>query len=291
MAIALALGTTLCYGVANFLGPVVSRRMPIIWFMLVSSFAGMVAVGALALATGAAAPGGAGLAWGLSAGALNVLALGAFYRATNLGAISIAAPLGATGAIVPVVVGLASGEAPGALQLAGIPVALAGVMLAAGGGRGRPEGGTEEEAAGHAADRAVARRSALWALCSAVLFGVYLTMFAEASEHGSVWATLDTRIAMVVVLAGAVLATGAARATAPGEVPAIALPGLLLVAGTVLFAEATTRGLLSIVSVIATLFPVVTVTLALLALDERLDGRQRIGVLLALAGVAAIAAG
>jgi uncharacterized membrane protein len=88
-----------------------------------------------------------------------------------------------------------------------------------------------------------------------------------------------------------VLATGAARATAPGEVPAIALPGLLLVAGTVLFAEATTRGLLSVVSVIATLFPVVTVTLALLLLDERLNGRQRIGVVAALAGVAAIAAG
>jgi drug/metabolite transporter (DMT)-like permease len=75
------------------------------------------------------------------------------------------------------------------------------------------------------------------------------------------------------------------------ELPPVMVPGLLLVAGTISFAAATTAGLLSVVSVIATLFPVVTVALAVLLLGERLDGRQRLGVAAALAGVCVIVAG
>ena len=281
MAVALALGTTLCYGVANYLGPLVSRRLPIAWFMLVSQGAALVVLVVLVVVLAPDAPGESHHAWGLGAGALNAVALGAFYRATNLGAISIAAPIGSTGAVVPVVVGLISGEEPGALQLVGIPLAIAGVMLAA---SARPADQT-------AVQRGDARAAVLWAVLAAMLFGVFLTTFAEAAEGGGVWATLDTRIGLVAVVLGAVLLTGAARPITPREVPAVALPGLLLVAGTLLFAAATTRGLLSIVSVIATLFPIVTVTLALILLDERLDARQRAGIVAALAGVAAIAGG
>ena len=58
-------------------------------------------------------------------------ALAAFYRGLAIGTMSIVAPVSATGAAVPVLVGLASGERPGALQLAGILVAMAGIVLAA----------------------------------------------------------------------------------------------------------------------------------------------------------------
>ena len=66
--------------------------------------------------------------------------------------------------------------------------------------------------------------------------------------------------------------------------------GLLLI-GTAAYGVATTKGLVSIVSVIATLSPVVTVALAVVLLHERLAGRQRLGVTIALAGVVLLAAG
>lgn len=282
MAIALALGTSVFYGVANYLGPLVSRRLPIAWFMLVSQGAALVVLAALVLVAGGAPPDSNALAWGLGAGALNAVALGAFYRATNLGPISVVVPIGALGAIVPVLAGLLDGERPSALQGIGIPLAIGGVMLAASGGDRRSD---DHEL------RATARAVIVWSLLAAGLFGLFLTAFAQASDDGPLWATLDTRISMVGVVLVAVLATRAATPLAPREVPAVALPGLLLVLGTLMFAEATTRGLLSVVSVIATLFPVVTVTLAMLLLRERLDGRQAVGITLALAAVVAIAAG
>lgn len=60
---------------------------------------------------------------------------------------------------------------------------------------------------------------------------------------------------------------------------------------TVAYGTATTKGLVSVVAVIATLSPVVTVGLAVVVLGERLAARQRLGVVTALAGVVLLAAG
>ena len=75
------------------------------------------------------------------------------------------------------------------------------------------------------------------------------------------------------------------------SVPALAVPGLLLLVGTVAYGEATTRGLVSVVAVLATLAPVVTVGLAVVLLGERLARRQQLGVATALLGVVLLAAG
>ncbi|MCA1695157.1 MAG: hypothetical protein LC749_10725, partial [Actinobacteria bacterium] len=129
-AVLLALLTAATYGVANYLGPLLTRRLPL---------GGVLVVGQVASLTGAlvflAVRGGStdrtGLLLGALAGAVNGVALASFYRAAALAPISIVAPIGSTGAVVPVVVAMARGERPGALQLVGIPVAIIGVALAA----------------------------------------------------------------------------------------------------------------------------------------------------------------
>ena len=60
---------------------------------------------------------------------------------------------------------------------------------------------------------------------------------------------------------------------------------------TILFAAATTAGLLSLVSVFGSLYPVFTILLAGVVLGERLGPRQRVGAAGALVGAALIAAG
>jgi drug/metabolite transporter (DMT)-like permease len=74
------------------------------------------------------------------------------------------------------------------------------------------------------------------------------------------------------------------------------LPPLLVVAGldgsaTALLAVANRHGVVSIVSVVASLYPAVTVLLARAVLAERLAPSQAAGVAGALAGVALISAG
>ncbi|MDX6199427.1 MAG: hypothetical protein QOJ79_2578 [Actinomycetota bacterium] len=276
VAVLLALLTALTYGVANYLGPLLTRRLPLGGVLVVGQTASL--VGALVLfALRGGSTDRTGLLLGIAAGILNGAALATFYTAAARGPISIVAPIGSTGAVVPVVVSMLQGERPSVLQLVGIPVAILGVALAAARAAPHPD-----------ADPVAGVGLAIFA---AAVFGTFLAVFAQASQHGSTRAVLDSRAAL---LACTVLVVAAARI--PWRIPvreiaAAAVPGVLLVTGTAAYGIATTKGLVSIVAVLATLSPVITVALAVLLLHERLIGRQRAGVAIALAGVVLLAAG
>jgi len=278
-AVLLALLTAASYGVANYLGPLLARRVPLGGILLVGQVVGVVGSLGLVAVTGFGEPGRAGVLLGLAAGLFNGIAIASFYRAASTGSISIVAPIGSTGAVVPVVVGILSGDRPSVLQYVGIPLAVLGVALAAA-RQAPPEG-----------SKAPAASSVGLALFSAVMFGLFLTVFAEASERGAPAAVLTSRISLLL---GTLLVVAVARIAwrlPRGDLPAAALPGLLLVIGTIAYGAATTQGLLSVVSVLATLSPVVSVALAVLLLGERVTGRQRVGVAVALTGVVLLAAG
>jgi drug/metabolite transporter (DMT)-like permease len=160
----------------------------------------------------------------------------------------------------------------------GIVLAIGGVALA-----GRRVGGTAEEVADM-------RRTVLLSALSAVCFGVFLWGIAPASEDGVFWGVMFSRLSLLTLLVGGALITRQALVVPAAALPKVALPGVLLFSGTLLYAAATQEGLLSVVSVIATLFPVVTVTLALVLLHERLSRAQWAGVGAALAGVVLLSA-
>jgi drug/metabolite transporter (DMT)-like permease len=276
-AVLLALLTAASYGVANYLGPLLSRRLPLAGVLVVGQAVGVLGGAALVAVTGFGHPGRSGLLLGAAAGVANALALATFYRAAALGPISIVAPIGATGAVVPVLVGIVGGERPAPLQLVGIPLAVVGVALAA--ARSAP-----------AADAPKAAGIGL-SLFAAAWFGTFLAVFAAASDRGAPAAVLSSRVALLVCTAVTVAALRLPWRITRRDVGAAAVPGLLLVVGTIAYGVATTQGLVSVVAVLATLSPVVTVGLAVLVLGERLAGRQRIGVAVALAGVVLLAAG
>jgi drug/metabolite transporter (DMT)-like permease len=102
---------------------------------------------------------------------------------------------------------------------------------------------------------------------------------------------LTSRVALLACTAATVAALGLPWRVPRRDIGPVALPGLLLVVGTIAYGVATTKGLVSVVSVLATLSPVVTVGLAVLVLGERLARRQQLGVAVALAGVVLLAAG
>lgn len=61
--------------------------------------------------------------------------------------------------------------------------------------------------------------------------------------------------------------------------------------GSALFAVASTLGLVSTIAVLASLYPVVTIVLGRVVLEERIRLVQRAGAFAAIAGAATIAAG
>jgi drug/metabolite transporter (DMT)-like permease len=282
LVVALALGSSACYGVSNFLGPQLARRHAIVSVLVLSQAAALVVCAAYVVGAGGAGLPSADVGLALLAGVGNAFGLIGFYKAAELGPLSVVAPIGATGAIVPVVWGLTTGDVLKATQGVGIVLALGGAALAA----RRPSRPGVGPA--HVAAYPDLRACALWASASAVAFGVFLTALPKASAHGRAWALFDARLALVGLL---ILWAGR-------RLPAIrfrrgsamlAVPGLLLVTGTLLYTIATDRGELSLVSVLGSLFPVVTVGLGVALLGERLSRVQLAGVASALTGVVLIA--
>jgi drug/metabolite transporter (DMT)-like permease len=260
--------------VSNFVGPSLSRGLPVYPVLIAGQVVAFAVSGAVLAATQAELPGGTVLLAAAGAGLGNAFGLICFYRAASLGPLSIVTPIGSLAVLLPVAAGLASGESLGALKLAGIALAVGGVVLASRGAGGGDRAGDE-------------RAAARWALLSAVAFGTFLACIAPASEDGVFWAVMLSRAALLVIFAAVALAIAAPLRVPVSRLPLLAVPGVLLFAGTLAYSAATREGDLSVVSVLSSLFPIVTVGLAY-AGGERVSGRQAGGVAAALAGIVLI---
>jgi drug/metabolite transporter (DMT)-like permease len=278
-AIAFSLCAAASWGLADFMAGLKSRRLGVLTVLLWVESVGLTAVLIVIAATGEGLPPTKALVAAIIAGVAGFSALGAFYRALSIGTMSIVAPISATGVILPVIVGLATGDALHALVAVGLVITIGGVVLAS-----REE---VDELGAHGPNRP----AIVLALAAAVGFGLYFT-FADVAADGSVlWLLALGRIAIlppVIILA---VRRGVALLPPGPDRWQLALIGLTDLAATALYGVATTRGALSIVSVIGSLYPVMTVLLARGVLGERLSRSQGIGVGVALAGVALVSAG
>ena len=273
LAIVLALGTSIAYGTSNFLGPRLNRVHPLGAVLLVGQCAALVAAAVLVIAVGDGPPPMHAILIGFIAGTGNIWGLAAFYRAAQESSVSVVSAIGgALGTSLPVLFGLATGDVLTALQATGIVVALTGSVLAAQGSE-------------HAI---VTGSGVLWAVLSAIGFGGFLIALPEAAKDGTAWALLDARIAVVVLLAAGLVVLRAEFRAPPVAFPVLAVPGLLLIAGTLLYAEASQIGLLSVVAVLASLATVVTAGLSRI-MGERLSPVQLAGIALATTGVVLLA--
>jgi drug/metabolite transporter (DMT)-like permease len=132
MPVVLALLSSLVWGLADFLGGTLSKKRKAIAVIGGSQSFGLLFSTVLSLAFGL-------WTWdttvwinGIIAGAMGLLGLVGFYTALATGQMGIVAPISSLSAVVPETIGLVQGERPGTLQVAGIVIALIGVILASG---------------------------------------------------------------------------------------------------------------------------------------------------------------
>jgi drug/metabolite transporter (DMT)-like permease len=282
-AVLLGLVTAAFFGLASYLGPVLSRSHSPSAVLAVGQAAAVAAAAVLLIAEDAPSPSTRVVVLGLLAGVANGMALTAMFEAARFLPISVMAPIGATGGAVPVMVALALGERPHVLQLVGIPVAMVGVVLVAAGSSG---------ASLLRNLRAVPPAGLVLAVAWAIFYGIFLSLFAEASAAGGQpWAVFTSRVTLLATALVLPLARGTTVRLPWRSVPLVVVNGLLILGGVVTFGWAAAVGPVSVVSVLATLSPLVTVGLAVVLLRERLGSRQRIGLVAALVGVVLLAAG
>lgn len=282
MAALLALCASLSWGTSDFAGGTMARRLHPLAVAGVGQALVLPVVAAVVVALGAPANPSGWLVWGVVAGVTGALALGCFFQALATGTMGVVAPIAATGVAVPVVIGLVQGERPAAAQLAGIAVAIAGIVLAS---------GPELRSARRGDAPGSGLRPLAFALAAAGGFGIVLWSVARGS-HDSVGMTLlASRVAEVAVVG---LVAGVTRRTGGvgrRDLVPLALISTGDVVASTLYGFASRRGLVVIVAVLASLYPVVTALLARIVHGERLQRLQVAGVAVALCGVVLITAG
>jgi drug/metabolite transporter (DMT)-like permease len=282
-AVALALAASVGYGVSDFLGGLKSRSLPVLSVVFVShgtALAVMTVVVAISLALGTELPNGEQVGLAVVAGLAEALAVLALYRGLAVGTMGVVAPVAACAPILPIGAAAALGELPGAVQGAGIAIAGAGVVLLS----------LEPAGAGAGAARR-AGVSVGYGLATALCFGVFLIAMDGASEGGVHWALLGARLTSVAIFASLLALLRRPYGIPAADVPVMAAVGITILVADALYGVATTLGLLSVVAVLSSLYPVVTVALARVYLHERLARVQLAGIAVTLCGAATVSAG
>jgi drug/metabolite transporter (DMT)-like permease len=278
LAVSLALIACLGWGVSSFLAGMKSRVMPVLTLLVFSSIAGL---GMLLISVGVrgvSLPRDPNLFYAVLGGSAGFGALYCLYRGLAVGAISIVVPVSALCVMLPVIAGLIRGEVPHLIQALGMVAAVGGGVLVS----------LEKNTAAKKKRLAAGIAPALGA---ALGFGVFYVVMDLAGAVDPLWAALVSRLSFFLILLPAVFYKRPSLKVKTIHLPAVFAIGILDAIAAFSYTTATTKGMLSLVSVLSALYPAVSVILAALILKERLRGSQFLGVVLAIAGIALISAG
>ncbi len=270
MTFVLALGGAFFYGFADFSGGFASRRLPP-WGMTFWSqsigvsalVAGLFLFPAEVVTTG-------DLRWGAAAGIGGVVGVGLLYRSLAEGTMAIVSPLtAATTAAIPVLVDLATGGSLTPLAVVGVVLALVAIATIAG-----------ERSA-----QRLSPRLLLMALAAGAGFAAFFIAIAQTSEASGFWPLVSARA--VTIPLGFLLHRSLETRARPNRISIrwVAAAGLLDMGANLLVAVALQRGPLGIVSVLTSLYPVVTAVAAVVVVGEKLTRLQLAGVGTAMAAV------
>ena len=278
MAIGLALISSLLWGSADFQGGRMAKKHPAFAVTGLSQAIGLLfGFIVVAISGGWEVPRFDSQGYfisGVFAGIAGYLGLSCLYAGLATGRMGVVSPISSLSAIIPATYALIQGEKLLLLQGIGIVVALTGAFCASG-----PE-----------VSKGLSLKPLALALGAAVGFGISLTFMARGSITSALMTMVMMRVATLVIsvlLALRLRTIGGFRAK---DLPSLALIGVADFAANLLIGVASTRGLVSVVMVIGSLFPIMTALLAFQILHERLHRIQYLGIILAVAGIALISA-
>lgn len=288
MGIVLALLSAFAYGAADYMGGIASRRARVLAVVVLSQISGLALLFALFPFLPHATVSNSDWSFGALAGVTGAGGIAFLYRGLSRGRMSVVSPVTAVvAAIAPMIFGLASGERPTALALTGIAIALVAIALV-----------TASPAHQNETKPSRPRGAPWWrepgvtdALLSGLAIGGFYIFIAHTSASSGLWPLVPSRLVSTIICAAAALAFRHSLRPVPGSFRLILATGAVDMAANAMYLEATRHGFLSIVAVLASLYPASTVILARALLHERFTPAQSIGLACAAAGVACIAAG
>jgi drug/metabolite transporter (DMT)-like permease len=289
MGIIFGLLAAVTYGAADFIGGRVSRRADVFTVVLLSQLLGAIPLLLVIPFFSASGPTVEALAWGAAAGVGGGTGVLFLYRGLAVGRMTVVAPVtGVIAAAAPVLFGLAIGERPGPVALTGVAIAVASVALVS----AAPPPIDEEADVDVTADISGWRTSGMpLAVGAGLSFGAFFIFLERAGDNTGIWPLIGMRAASISLVAVIALALGRSLRPPSGTMGAIAGSGILDVGANVFYLLATRFGLLTVVAVLTSMYPAVTVVLARVLLHERFVRTQLVGLALAAASIVLIVVG
>lgn len=270
----LALLSAVLFGVADFTGGFVTRRLPVWKVIPWSQLLGLPLLVIGLLVVPAEEVTALDLALGAVGGIAGLAGLAILYSALAAGTMSVVAPIsGAVAAAIPVIFDLSRGEELSPLQIFGIVLALAAVLLV----------GLDHSA------RHLDGRLLLQAAAAGAAFAVFFIALGFTDEASGLWPLVAARTATVPIAFAVALGLGVAARPRDDDLRLVAVAGTLDMGANVAIALALQRGPIGVSSVLSSLYPAVTAVVAVVVLNERPSTQQLVGIGFALAAVLALA--
>lgn len=278
MASLLALFSSFLWGTADFEGGRLSKKHPPIAVLGFSQIIGLIFGVLLVAFSGAwsakALGDGGYLIPGILAGFFGYFGLICLYAGLASGNMGVVSPISALSAVIPMSIALIHGEKISSITAIGIALALVGAFCASG-----PE-----------MSKGLPLRPLLLALGAAFGFGVALTFIAIGSQSSALMTMVSMRAATFLVTIGIALRYRSFGGFSKNDYPNLVFIGIADFLANLLLGIACNRGSVSISMVLGSLYPIATALLAFIFLKERLHRVQYVGIVLAVSGVALIAA-
>ena len=280
VGVVLALTSSLLWGISDFLGGGVSRRVNAVAVVAAANIPGTVALLAVVLLTGKLNWAGEFAFWAVSGGVAGVVALSCFYAALARGTIGVVAPIASLSVLLPVAVGIVSGERPGVLGLLGITLAMSGLLLSGSADLKNPNATWERST-----------QPVLLAILAAVAGGYWILALGRGGASNAIATLAVMRCTQLVVGLTVALVLRLFGGMTKRELPVLTAVGITDAGATATFALASQTGLLlSLVAVLGSLYPAVTVLMARVIKGERMTRVQVTAGLLMMLGVLLVVA-
>lgn len=285
--------TALSFGIADFLGGLVGRKMSPLTLTLYSQSIGSVVIGVSAVFFGGT-PDIFDLAWGAAAGAMLGSGFILYYRAlSNVRMGVVAAVTGVWTAIIPFVIGYWLGERPSTMAILGIMLVVVAIALVSSGEKSPDESvlKNSEKKIKSVSFYALQRgflaydRSIVQATGAGLWFGLFFVFLGQAQSSSPLWPAAAATVASALTVAVLIPVLKPNLFFDRSNLPIVMVVGLFQTLGTLTFVIAANLGMLSVAGVAGALSPIPTAILAFLILKERATWVQIIGVAAALTGI------
>lgn len=273
LTVILGTATAALFGSADFLGGLASRRESAFLVTATAHLLGVLLLTASALLFPYERVLGSDVAFGMVAGVSGGLGVVSLYAGLAAGRMSVVAPLtAALSGSLPAVYDLLTGDGIGWLAGVGLSLAVAAIVMVS--------------LSSHPGDaHGVPPRAIVLAVIAGCGFAGSFIAFSFTEPASGMWPLAAARVSSATML-GAIALIRSRRMVVSRDVAGVTMgAGALDAAANLTMLSAIRSGPLAVASVLGSLYPVVTVILALAVLREHVTPLQRVGVAVALVAV------